>query len=347
MVPSGMMDETRVDALDLAAVETAACDIVMQAAVTLRERFAGGIRAEQVEYKDKQQRDPVTAVDRAMESLVRTELRRRFPTHGMLGEEGTGDAITSELLWVLDPIDGTANFAAGLPMYGLSLGLLRNGAPIVGALYVPFWPVDGGAVLSASLGNGARIAGRRIQLDATDFRPGGPVAAPPGLRTMFTVSGELAKRPGELRNLGSIVAELAMVATGGFQYAVFGGPKLWDVAAGALIVREAGGVSLTWEDGRWRPIQRFRAPRGRPGKPSPTLRDWVQPVLVAGPGAASHVGAGLRPRPRPTKAARWLMKQRKAALDLIKRTRARLTGNGAPDTSVKPEAPDASPPHHP
>lgn len=346
MIPSGMMDETRVDALDLAAVEAAACDIVMLAAATLRERFAAGIRAEQVEYKDKQQRDPVTAVDRAMESLVRTEVRRRFPSHGMLGEEGTGEALASELLWVLDPIDGTANFAAGLPMYGLSLGLLRNGAPIVGAVYVPFWPVDGGAVLSASLGHGARIAGKRIRLDATDFRPGGPVAVPPGLRAMFQVTGTLAKRPGEARNLGSIVAELAMVATGGFQYAVFGGPKLWDVAAGALIVREAGGVSLTWEGGRWRPIQRFRAPRGRPGKPPPTLRDWVQPVLVAGPGAASHVGSGLRPRPRPTKAVRWLMKQRKAALDFMKKTSARLTGKATPATGVQSGAAGTSPPHH-
>ncbi|MCC7367652.1 MAG: inositol monophosphatase [Chloroflexi bacterium] len=337
-----MMDETPVDVLDLAAVEAAACDIVMLAAATLRERFAGGIRAEQVEFKDKQQRDPVTAVDRAMEALVRGELRRRYPAHGILGEEGTGDAITSELLWVLDPIDGTANFAAGLPMYGLSLGLLRNGAPIVGAVYVPFWPVDGGAVLSASLGNGARIAGKRIMLDAASFRPGGPVAVPPGLRAMFSVTGELAKRPGEARNLGSIVAELAMVATGGFQYAVFGGPKLWDVAAGALIVREAGGVSLTWEGGRWRPIQRFRVPRGRPGKPPPTLRDWVQPVLVAGPGAASHVGAGLRPHPRPTKAVRWLLKQRKTALELAKKTRARLTGKPLPAAEAKPAGPTSA-----
>ena len=127
---------------------------------------------------------------------------------------------------------------------------------------------------------------------------------------MFAVNGDLAKRPGEARNLGSIVAEIAMVATGGFQYAVFGGPKLWDVAAGALIVREAGGAALTWEGGRWRPIERFRPPKPDPPKkpnaaraaPAPkpkTLRDWSQPVLVAGPGAAGHVGRGLAPRRPP------------------------------------------------
>ena len=115
MVPSQMMSGTPAPDLNLAALEDAASAIVSLAAVTLRERFAAGIKADQVEFKDKAQRDPVTAVDRAIEQLVRTELHSRFPAHGILGEEGTGDAVESEFLWVLDPIDGTANFAGGLP----------------------------------------------------------------------------------------------------------------------------------------------------------------------------------------------------------------------------------------
>ena len=99
------------------------------------------------------------------------------------------------------------------------------------------------------------------------------MAVPPGLRMMFAVNGDLAKRPGEARNLGSIVAEIAMVATGGFQYAVFGGPKLWDVAAGAVIVREAGGAALTWEGGRWRPIERFRVPKPDPAEEAEARRE--------------------------------------------------------------------------
>jgi myo-inositol-1(or 4)-monophosphatase len=330
MVPSLAMTDTPVPPADYSDTEDAAVAIVRLAADTLRDRWSAGVRADQVEFKDKHQRDPVTAVDRAMEQLVRTELHRRFPEHGILGEEGTGDGLQSEFLWVLDPIDGTANFAAGLPLYGLSLGLLRNGVPIVGAVYVPFWPVEGGAVLSASYGNGARIAGQPVRLETGQFRPGGPVAVPPGLRAMFSLSGDLAKRPGEARNLGSIVAELAMVATGGFQYAVFGAPKLWDVAAGAVIVREAGGVALTWDGGRWRRIDRFRPPRSRPGKSSATLRDWVQPVLVAGPGAARHVSSGLRPHPRPPRAFRWLLKQRRAARDWWRRRRQGTASSAAP-----------------
>jgi myo-inositol-1(or 4)-monophosphatase len=286
------------------------------------------VAADQVEFKDKHQRDPVTAIDRAIEALVRTELRARFPGHGILGEEGTGDLVDSELLWVLDPIDGTANFAGGLPFYGLSLALLRNGEPVVGCLYVPFWPGKaGGDVLRASLGNGASIAGTKIRLERQPFRPGGPVAVPPGLHGMFGVRGALAKRLGEARNLGSIVAEIAMVATGGFQYAVFGGPKLWDVAAGALIVREAGGAALTWEGGRWRPIVRFRAPvdkpGAKPGKKPKTLRDWSQPVLVASPGAAGHVGAGLAPRRPLTPTVRWVLGRRRAARDWWRKRRGK------------------------
>jgi myo-inositol-1(or 4)-monophosphatase len=350
MVPSPAMEGDRESDLSLAAIEDAAAEIVQSAATTLRERFAAGVTVDQIEFKDKHQRDPVTAIDKAIEAQVRGELRARFPSHGILGEEGTGDAVDAELLWVLDPIDGTANFAGGLPFYGLSLALLRNGVPIVGCQYVPFWPTDGGAVLRASRGNGASIAGEPVRLESRPFRPGGPVAVPPGLRGMFSVRGDLKKRPGEARNLGSIVAELAMVATGGFQYAVFGAPRLWDVAAGALIVREAGGVALTWEDRRWRPIDRFLVPRPRrgrtPAKKPPTLRDWVQPVLVAAPGAARHVGTGLAPRQPPPRAVGWVLMRKRSARDWWKKRFGKAVPAAAPPADGSSPPSDSGPPEH-
>jgi len=312
------MNQRQMDQPALADMEKAASDIVTRAAHVLREKLRGEIA---VEFKDKHERDPVTAVDRAVEALVRDELRQRFPDHGVLGEEGTGEGIDGRFVWVLDPLDGTANFAAGLPFFGLSLALLRDGEPVVGCLYLPYWPGPAPAVLSASLGNGARIGGEAIRLENRPFRPGGPVAVPPGLRMMFQSRGEFAKRPGEARNLGSIVAEIAMVATGGFQYAVFAGPKLWDVAAGVVIVREAGGRAFGWDGRRWRQIGRFRAPRTKPGEKPKTLRDWSRPVLVTTPGAARHVASGLSPHRAPTATVRWLLRRRRHALDWLRRAR--------------------------
>jgi myo-inositol-1(or 4)-monophosphatase len=333
-----------------AGFEEAAVEVVTRGARLLREKLRGEIV---VEFKDKRQRDPVTAVDRAVEALVRDELRQRFPDHGILGEEGTGEAIASEYLWVLDPLDGTANFAAGLPFFGLSLGLLRDGVPIAGGLYLPYWPGPEAAVLSASLGNGARIGTEVIRLEHGAFRPGGPIAVPPGLRMMFGQQGDLARRPGEARNLGSIVAELAMVATGGFQYAVFGGPRLWDVAAGVLIVREAGGYAYTWDKDRWHTLQRFTAPITRPGDKKPkTLRDWVKPVLVATPGAASHVAGGLTPHRPPPRAVVWALRRRRAATKWLaahrpgaKPSPEKSAAASGPAPTPDPQPSEQPPPH--
>ena len=148
-------------------------------------------------------------------------------------------------------------------------------------------------------------------------------------------------------------------------------------AAGALIVREAGGAALTWEGGRWRPIRRFRVPVARPKKPDgplpraltaiekrfpwapkppqppakpaeppkpkpKTLRDWSQPVLVAAPGAAGHVGAGLAPRTMPPATLIWAYKQRQAATAWWKK-RGQKADAAKPDaTSAAPSAAPAS-----
>jgi myo-inositol-1(or 4)-monophosphatase len=327
---------------ELSVFEDAAAEVAARAAGLLREKLRTRIA---IEFKDKHQRDPVTAVDRAVEALVRDELRQRFPGHGILGEEGTGDAITSEYVWVLDPLDGTANFAAGLPFFGLSLALLHDGVPVVGCLYLPYWPGEGPAILRASLGNGARIGDDLVRVDRQPFRPGGPIAVPPGLRMMFRQHGALARRPGEARNLGSIVAELAMVATGGFQYAVFGGPRLWDVAAGVLIVQEAGGFAYTWDGDRWRTLHRFVAPPTKPDPKKPdakpkTLRDWVRPVLVATPGAAQHVASGLKPHKPPPKVVGWALRKRRAAIKWIK-TRGK---SEPPKGAEKPTEPASASP---
>jgi myo-inositol-1(or 4)-monophosphatase len=334
MVRSGAMEAVRRDRAFLAELEDMAAAIAGRAGALLVESYHQPVV---VEFKDEKRTDPVTQVDRSAEQLVRAELRRAFPGHGVLGEEGTSDATTSEYLWILDPLDGTANFAGKLPFFGLSLALLRNGVPVVGCLYVPFGPLLRPGVLRASFGNGASIDGSPLVLEKRPFNPGGPAALPPSFPWVFKLRGEFAKRPGELRNLGSICFELAMVAGGGFQYAAFVRPRAWDVAAGILLVREAGGTALTWERGGWRPFDRFVPPARRRDGKVPTLRDWGRPILVCAPGASPHLVAGFGLRPPPPRAVRWLVARGQGARRWWHRRRRReeqvKDGSARPATS--------------
>ena len=303
------MDATLDDRRWLAEVEEVAAAIVARAGESLLGFYRRGVA---VEYKDKRQTDPVTVADRSVERQVRDEIRAAFPAHGFLGEEGATEATTSEYLWVLDPLDGTANFAGRLPFFGVSLALLRNGVPVVGCLWVPLAPNLRADVLRASYGNGARVGDEPLRVATPPFRPSGPVAVPPSLRWAFVVRKALSERPGEARNLGSITYELAMVAGGGFQWAVFAGPKLWDVAAGVLLIREAGGLALTRSRGRWVSLDRFVAPApGKNGRPR-TLRDWSRQVLVGSPATIGHVAPNLVPRRTPPRAVRWLLRRPRA-----------------------------------
>ena len=111
-----------------------------------------------VEYKDEHQRDPVTAVDKAVQEYLIKEIAARFPDHGILGEEDADDSESPapDFLRVLDPLDGTTNFINGLPVYACSVGLLYRGRPLAGALYVP-WPKPGGGfILHCRKGGGCR-----------------------------------------------------------------------------------------------------------------------------------------------------------------------------------------------
>ncbi len=191
MLPCHRMQGLRRDRIQLAEFEERAAGIVGRAGALLLEHYT---RTLVVEFKNEARTDPVTAADRAVEQQVRAELRAQFPSHGFLGEEGTEQDLGAECVWVLDPLDGTANFAGRLPFFGVSLALLRNGVPVVGCLFIPFGPNLGSAVLRCSYGNGASLDGEPLRPARHPFRPTGPVALPPGFGWMFTLSGDLAKR---------------------------------------------------------------------------------------------------------------------------------------------------------
>ncbi len=121
-----------------------------------------------VEYKDEAERDPVTSVDKASQEFLASEIAKRFPSHGILGEEGADEAEAEtrapDFIWALDPLDGTTNFLNGLPLYASSIGVMHRGVPIAGALFIP-WPNSrGGFVLHCQRGHGCFADGEPVSV---------------------------------------------------------------------------------------------------------------------------------------------------------------------------------------
>ncbi|OLF18920.1 inositol monophosphatase family protein [Actinophytocola xanthii] len=199
------------------------------------------------EIRLKSDRDTVTDVDLKIENEVREFLRRMTPAAGFLGEE---EASTASLdgdqdVWTLDPVDGTSNFAHGLPLCAVSLALVRGGAPVVAAMVAPFLNLR----YLAAKGHGAFGNGVRIRVSATtelsqsivsigDYAVGDEAAAKNERRIRLTTL--LAERVERIRMFGSAALDLAWVAEGRTDAAVIMANKPWDTAAGVLLAREAG-----------------------------------------------------------------------------------------------------------
>jgi len=286
----------------LGAIEAVAVQVARQAG----ERALAAFQATRtLQFKGNKADDPVTATDRDLEAFLRAELRRHFPDHGILGEEDADDiAPGARFVWVLDPLDGTANFASGLPLWGVSLGLLFDGAPVVGCIWVPVGPDLTPGVYHARAAGGAGFDDAPVAVSqAGDER--GQIMALPGfflrtfrLRRAPTGQPRPRRALPDARSLGSCTAELVLVAAGALRATVFVRPHIWDVAAGALIVQEAGGRALTWHGGGWQPLAHYAAATPDRGPDPPALRHWAQPVLAGAPETVDHLLARLAWHPR-------------------------------------------------
>ena len=187
-----------------------------------------------------------TVVDVEIERLVRAHLREEAPGIPFLGEEEGGAGLTSEAVWVLDPIDGTANYADGSPLCSISLALMRRGQPVLGIVAAPLL----GEHFVAVEGGGAFRNGMRIQV--ADREVGDPLVALSDFafgrkhrhtnELRFAVIEELVRRSMRLRIHGSVALDLAWLAAGRMSATVALSNRSWDVSAGVLLVREAGGL---------------------------------------------------------------------------------------------------------
>lgn len=198
----------------------------------------------------KGDRDMVSDVDVRIEQAVRAYLHEENPEIGFLGEEeGLTPADQDGLSWMLDPIDGTANFVKRIPLYSISLALVYQDQPILGIIDVP---ADGSRYLAAN-GYGAYCGDTRIRVRPTEELRAATVTvgdyavgerAESKNQTRLALSGKLAQRALRVRMLGSAAIDLAWLAHGRTDAAIILGGKAWDVAAGVILVREAGGVVI-------------------------------------------------------------------------------------------------------
>ncbi len=235
----------------------AASTIAREAGARLREFFAQGVATE---YKGDV--DLVTEADRTVEKLIRGRLAEAFPEHGIYGEEGTRERLDHEYRWYVDPLDGTTNFAHGLPHFSVSLGLEHRAAGIdagadgrleAGIVYDPMRD----ELFTAERGRGALLNGRPIHVSdvanlaeslvATGF-PSRKRHSSPNIHFYQ----EFTLRSHGVRRYGSAALDLAYVACG--RYEAFWEFHLnpWDTAAGFLLVEEGGGRITDFSGGGFR-----------------------------------------------------------------------------------------------
>jgi len=195
------------------------------------------------EITHKGEIDLVTGADRACEELIYTQIRRHFPDQGILAEEGSAYNTDAEWLWVVDPLDGTINYAHRYPFFSISIALQHRGESQLGVVYEPLR----GEMFSAERGKGATVDGHTIIVSSVNKLSNAFLATgfAYDIRTSQVDNldnfSRLAKRALALRRGGSAALDLAYVACGRFDG--FWELKLhpWDTAAGFLLVQEAGG----------------------------------------------------------------------------------------------------------
>ena len=242
-----MSDLGHDDLVRLGAVAEAAARLGGAVVAEHFGRLAAGVHS-------KAPGDYVSEVDLDSEETIKTALERDAPGIAFFGEEG-GGVRTGDLWWVVDPLDGTANFLHGFPVVGVSVALVEAGRPVVGAVHAPLL---GGDTNTAIKGGGAfrdrepiRVADRPV--GSAICNTGFPFKRKHRLDDYRRVFEGAFLTLEDLRRAGAASLDLAWTAAGVFDGFFEIGLGAWDVAAGALLVREAGGVVTDWagDDEAW------------------------------------------------------------------------------------------------
>ena len=219
-------------------------------------RSAGGViirnlgKLESLTIHSKDRNDFVTEVDQKAEQEIISILRRAFPDHGILAEE-SGVREGNDFEWIIDPLDGTTNFLHGFPQFAVSIALRHKGRLEQGVVYDPMRQ----ELFTATRGGGAMLNDRRIRVAKRDSLEGAllgtgfPFKSQQHLDAYLDMFRALFPRTAGIRRPGSAALDLAYVAAGRLDGFWELGLNIWDMAAGVLLIQEAGGLSSDFVGG--------------------------------------------------------------------------------------------------
>jgi len=197
-----------------------------------------------LEVESKGLHDYVTNVDKACEQVIISTILKSYPDHQILAEESGENGVQGDYQWIIDPIDGTTNFMRGIPHFCISIALAFKGSVQHAVVYDPVRE----EMFTASRGAGAQLNGYRIRvgggkdLNGALLATGFPFRMKHFLPDYQTVFNKFFEQAADIRRAGAAALDLAYVAAGRYDGFWEAGLKIWDTAAGDLLVREAGGV---------------------------------------------------------------------------------------------------------
>ncbi len=231
-----------------------ACDLAERAGRLLADRYE---RVEHVDHKSA--RDIVTEVDHLSEALILEAIGAHGPDDGILAEEsgahraGAARSLAAGRTWVIDPLDGTINYANGIPFFCVAIGMVEDGRPAVGVIHDPMR----GETFSAAADGTACLGGRPVHASDKEQLADCVVSLALGGRAIGTRVRAVRKAIRVSRNMGSAALALAYVANGRFDaFLQSAGMSAWDVAAAGLIAERAGAVVTDMAGGPWFDVDR-------------------------------------------------------------------------------------------
>jgi myo-inositol-1(or 4)-monophosphatase len=252
----------------VAALERTAADLASTAGEHICAAYEGelGVDFKPAAVGGAPNSNPVSGVDRHVESLIRARLSAAYPEHAIIGEELPTAPSSSPFTWVVDPIDGTTNFINGFPLFACSIGVLFRGRPVAGAIWCASTHTFRPGTYHASAGGSLQFDGLPLSRRAAGSWRG--LAAEPGRAPTYAALWDT-------RVLGCATVEFAYVAAGLLSIAYIPRPRIWDAAAGLALLHAAGCQALVRRASGWKTMLYFADPAR-----ADNLVDWSEPLLI-------------------------------------------------------------------